>query len=67
MIENGAGYDDFVDRLLVTQPRPARDVISVGESVGATGGNPNPHLWYARPTSRAAATAIEMQLAKDPA
>jgi zinc/manganese transport system substrate-binding protein len=68
VIENGAGYDDFVDRLLSTNPSSGRDVISIAKIVVLDGGNPNPHLWYNPGFVTTAARAIESHLAShDPA
>jgi zinc/manganese transport system substrate-binding protein len=63
VIENGAGYDDFVDRLLSTNPSAQRDVINIARTVGLGGGNPNPHLWYDPGYVTRAATAIADHLA----
>jgi zinc/manganese transport system substrate-binding protein len=63
VIENGAGYDDFVDKLLSTDPSTERDVLSIAQAVGAGGNNPNPHLWYNPDYVTAAAHAIETHLA----
>ncbi|HEX4755600.1 MAG TPA: zinc ABC transporter substrate-binding protein [Candidatus Dormibacteraeota bacterium] len=63
VIENGAGYDDFIDKLLSTNPNTGRDVLSIAQTVGAAGGNPNPHLWYSPGYVTAAAHAIETRLA----
>jgi zinc/manganese transport system substrate-binding protein len=67
-IENGAGYDDFVDKVLSTNPDPNRDVLTIASVVGATGANPNPHFWYDPGYVTQAAHAIEARLAThDPA
>ncbi|HEY7048660.1 MAG TPA: zinc ABC transporter substrate-binding protein [Jatrophihabitantaceae bacterium] len=67
VIENGAGYDDFVDKLLKASPMSDREVLNVADVVGA-GDDPNPHLWYNPAYVTKAAQAIEAQLAKeDPA
>jgi zinc/manganese transport system substrate-binding protein len=63
VIENGAGYDDFIDKLLSTNPSSGRDVLSIAQTVGVGGGNPNPHLWYNPDYVTAAARAIETHLA----
>jgi zinc/manganese transport system substrate-binding protein len=45
VIENGAGYDPWAQRLLDADPMTGRAVLDVGTLVGEpTGGNP--HLWY---------------------
>jgi zinc/manganese transport system substrate-binding protein len=68
VIANGAGYDDFVGKLLSTNPNPTRDVLTIATTVGATGPNPNPHLWYDPAYVTKAARAIESHLAMhDPA
>ncbi len=46
VIENGLGYDDFIDKILATGGRRGRRVLSVKKVLGVTGSNPNPHLWY---------------------
>jgi zinc/manganese transport system substrate-binding protein len=64
VIENGAGYDDFADKLLNASPRKDRTVLDVAQVVGATSGGSNPHLWYSPTYVTTAATAIAGQLAK---
>ena len=67
VIENGLGYDDFVDKLLKASPNSDREVLKVADVVGASG-SANPHLWYNPDYVTKAAQAIEAQLAKeDPA
>jgi zinc/manganese transport system substrate-binding protein len=63
VIENGAGYDDFIDRLLSTNSNAQRDVLNLARTVGLGGGNPNPHLWYDPGYVTRAATAIADHLA----
>lgn len=68
VIENGAGYDDFVDKIISTNARSGRDVLSIEATVGVGGANPDPHLWYNPDYVTAAARAIESHLAAhDPA
>jgi zinc/manganese transport system substrate-binding protein len=44
VLENGAGYDDFSDKLIATvTPRPV--VVNAGNVVGEQAGD-NPHVWY---------------------
>ncbi len=67
VIENGAGYDDFMDKILSTTSNSNRDVLNLAQSVGA-GTNPNPHLWYSPDYVTRAAGLIETHLAShDPA
>jgi zinc/manganese transport system substrate-binding protein len=61
VIENGLGYDAFIDKLLQASASSKRVLINVQAMVGAAGGA-NPHLWY-DPTviprvARAAADAL---------
>jgi zinc/manganese transport system substrate-binding protein len=64
VIENGVGYDDFVDKLLEASPKSDREVLKVADVVGA-GESANPHLWYNPDYVTKAAEAIETQLAKE--
>jgi zinc/manganese transport system substrate-binding protein len=67
VIENGVGYDDFVDKLLDASPKNDREVLKIADVVGASS-DANPHLWYDPDYVTKAAQAIEGQLAKkDPA
>ena len=65
VIENGAGYDDFVSQLLGATSHPGRVVVSVQDVLGATGPDVNPHFWYDIPrvpeVARAIATALTRQ------
>ena len=64
VIENGAGYDDFVAQLLGATRHPGRDVVSVQDVLGATGPDVNPHFWYDIPRVPEVARAIEAALAR---
>ncbi|MFN2451852.1 MAG: metal ABC transporter solute-binding protein, Zn/Mn family [Candidatus Dormibacteria bacterium] len=63
VIENGAGYDRFLDKLLGVASQQSRDVLSIANAVALTGDNPNPHLWYSPAYVIAGARAIEAHLA----
>lgn len=63
VIENGAAYDSFLDKLLNANPVSSRDVLTIAGAVGVGGDNPNPHLWYSPVYVMAAARAIEAHLA----
>jgi zinc/manganese transport system substrate-binding protein len=52
-----------MDKVISTNPSSARDVLSIAQTVGVSGGNPNPHLWYNPDYVTAAARAIETHLA----
>jgi zinc/manganese transport system substrate-binding protein len=67
VIENGAGYDDFMGQLLsASGAHPA--VIDVQRVLGETGANVNPHFWYDVARVPLVAQAVERALAAaDPA
>jgi zinc/manganese transport system substrate-binding protein len=45
LIENGAGYDTFMDHLMAASPNDSRQVINVARIFSIPNGA-NPHLWY---------------------
>ena len=45
VIENGLGYDAWLDKLLGASPNSGRRVINAGSILGRTAGD-NPHVWY---------------------
>ena len=61
VIDNGLGYDAFIDRLLAASPRPNRIVIDVGQLTGHKEGD-NPHLWYDPATMPKVAKAMAADL-----
>ncbi len=63
VIENGAGYDDFVAKLLAGTSSRNRTVLSVQQVLHATADDVNPHLWYDVPRVPDVASAIERALA----
>ena len=68
VLENGIGYDDFIDQLLQASPSTHRDVLSVATILGVTGDDPNPHIWYDTADLPKVADAIAKELsALDPA
>lgn len=71
VIENGLGYDSFMDRLLRASPDPNRVVINVQKLIGAQDGV-NVHIWYdptvmPRVAQAAAAALVELDPAHAPA
>jgi zinc/manganese transport system substrate-binding protein len=62
VIENGLGYDDFIDNILATGGRSGRRVLSVQKVLDITGSNPNPHVWYWTARLPQVASAIAAQL-----
>ncbi|MBC9724910.1 metal ABC transporter solute-binding protein, Zn/Mn family [Streptomyces sp. TRM68367] len=71
VVENGGGYDDFVDRMLESGNNTSADVINAVKVSGKTapkGGELNEHVWYDFPTVGKIADRIAAALAKaDPA
>ena len=67
VIENGADYDPWMDKILGAAARSGRTVINVARLVSKKAGD-NPHLWYDPATMPAAARALADDGAKaDPA
>jgi zinc/manganese transport system substrate-binding protein len=67
VIENGLGYDSFMDKLLKASPKQERVLINVQDLIGAKDGA-NPHVWYDPTVMPRVATAAEAALARlDPA
>jgi zinc/manganese transport system substrate-binding protein len=62
VVENGLGYDAFLDHLVGASPRSNRQVIDVQQLLGLADGA-NPHVWYDPSTmprvARAVASALE--------
>ncbi|KUN67209.1 ABC transporter substrate-binding protein [Streptomyces canus] len=71
VIENGGGYDDFVDRMLKSAGNSSAEVINAVKVSGRTapkGGELNEHVWYDFPTVAKIADRIAAALGKaDPA
>ncbi len=62
VVENGLGYDDWVDRMLAAAPDAGRKVINVQQLLGLQDRTPNPHLWYDPATMPAVAKALAADL-----
>ncbi|WP_055495660.1 metal ABC transporter solute-binding protein, Zn/Mn family [Streptomyces sp. TP-A0356] len=71
VIENGGGYDDFVDKMLKSSNNSSAEVINAVTVSGKTapkGGELNEHVWYDFPTVAKIADRIAAALGKaDPA
>jgi zinc/manganese transport system substrate-binding protein len=68
VIENGLGYDDFMDKLLAASPNPKRSMINAADAMKISGEEANPHIWYDIAKIPDVASAIATQLgALDPA
>lgn len=64
IVQNGLGYDTFMNKLEAASPRQGRIVLTVASIVGAAPGTPNPHLWYKPTTMPRVATAIATALGR---
>lgn len=68
VIDNGLGYDDFMDKLFSASPNPNRKVLTAADVMGISGQDANPHIWYDTAKVPDVANAIATQLgALDPA
>ncbi len=63
VVQNGAGYDEFMNTIEDAVPSSARKVVVVQDLLGLPGSTPNPHLWYRPGTMAAVANAIAAGLA----
>ena len=68
IVQNGAGYDDWITGIQRAAPDPGRKVINVQQLLGLPQTVANPHLWYKPATMPAVAGAVAGDLAAiDPA
>jgi zinc/manganese transport system substrate-binding protein len=68
VIENGLGYDAFMERLLSASRSSSRIVLTIADAVGIGGADANPHIWYDLPRLPEMAKAIaDGLIAADPA
>ncbi len=68
VVQNGLGYDSFMNSIEDATPNSARKVIDVQKLLGLPDSTPNPHLWYKPSTMPAVANAVASGLASlDPA
>jgi zinc/manganese transport system substrate-binding protein len=68
VVQNGLGYDTFMDRIEAATSDSRRRVIDVQQLLGLPDSTPNPHLWYSPKTMPAVAAAVGHDLsALDPA
>jgi zinc/manganese transport system substrate-binding protein len=58
IVQNGVGYDTFMDKIEAASPNSKRKVIVVQNLLGLPTDTPNPHLWYSPKTMPAAAKAM---------
>ena len=58
IVQNGVGYDSFMNKIESASPNSARKVIVVQSLLGLPDSTPNPHLWYDPKTMPATAKAM---------
>jgi len=63
VVQNGLGYDTFMDTIEKAVPDSGRHVIVVQELLGLPDSTQNPHLWYDPATMPKVADAIAASLA----
>ncbi len=63
VVQNGLGYDSFMDTLENAVPDSGRRTIVVQKLLGRPDSTPNPHLWYDPATMPAVAAAVAEDLA----
>jgi len=63
VVQNGVGYDGFMNTIENAAPDSARKVIVVQDLLGLPADTPNPHLWYKPVTMPAVANAVAADLA----
>jgi zinc/manganese transport system substrate-binding protein len=68
VVQNGVGYDTFMNTIESAAPSSGRKVIDVQQLLGLPDSTPNPHLWYKPTTMPAVANEIATDLGQiDPA
>jgi zinc/manganese transport system substrate-binding protein len=64
VVQNGAGYDGFMNKIEAASPNSKRKVIVAQRVLGLATNVPNPHLWYSPRTMPAVARVIAQDLTK---
>ncbi|MGO9751561.1 MAG: metal ABC transporter solute-binding protein, Zn/Mn family [Solirubrobacteraceae bacterium] len=62
IVQNGVGYDTFMNKIESASPNSKRKVIVVQNVVGLPADTPNPHLWYDLKTMPAVAKVMAVDL-----
>ncbi|MGA8016477.1 MAG: zinc ABC transporter substrate-binding protein [Candidatus Dormiibacterota bacterium] len=63
VVQNGVGYDTFMNQIEAASPSSSRKVIDVQTLLGLPDSTANPHLWYSPTTMPKVASAIAGDLA----
>jgi zinc/manganese transport system substrate-binding protein len=64
VVQNGLGYDTFMNTIEAATPDAGRKVIDVQKLLGRPDSTPNPHLWYSPKTMPAVAAALARDLSQ---
>jgi zinc/manganese transport system substrate-binding protein len=64
IVQNGVGYDTFMNKIESASPNSKRKVIVVQNVLGLPTDTPNPHLWYAPHTMPAVANVMATDLSE---
>jgi zinc/manganese transport system substrate-binding protein len=64
IVQNGVGYDSFMNNIEAASPNSARKIITVQNVLGLPTDTPNPHLWYKPTTMPAVAKVMVKDLDK---
>jgi zinc/manganese transport system substrate-binding protein len=64
IVQNGLGYDSYMNTIEASSPNSARKVIDVQHLLGKPDSTPNPHLWYSPATMPAVARAVASDLSR---
>ena len=67
VVQNGLGYDTFMDTIEKAVPDSGRKTIVVQKLLGLPDSTPNPHLWYDPATMPKVASAIAGEPRRHPA
>jgi zinc/manganese transport system substrate-binding protein len=62
VVQNGVGYDTFMNKIEAASPSTKRKVIDVQTLLGLPDATSNPHLWYKPTTMPAVARAVGQDL-----
>jgi zinc/manganese transport system substrate-binding protein len=62
LVQNGVGYDSFMNTIESAVPGNSRQVVNVQQLLGLPDSTPNPHLWYNPTTMPKVADAIAADL-----
>jgi zinc/manganese transport system substrate-binding protein len=64
VVQNGIGYDSYMDKIEAAAPSTTRKVIVVQQLLHLPDSTPNPHLWYSPRTMPAVAKAVAADLSR---